>query len=234
MRFSFALAALMAPSLAVCQSRLPVDHVILAIDSLERGIQLLRAATGVTAISGGVHPGRGTRNALIGLGAGRYLELMAPNPDDTTAAARATASARAAWFARFHTLTPVAWAIRAENVDAERRRLQSRGVPVPALQSGSRRRPDGRELSWSWFYPWGIGGGNLPFVIAWSPASPHPSADAPTGCVLVELRLVSPTPEPLRKQFADAGWPVAVVASRDDGVQLELRCPRGRVFFPRR
>src|SRR5215218_9908409 len=64
-----------------------LDHVILGIDSLERGMRLLREATGVAPVVGGVHPGRGTRNALMALGDGRYLELLAPNYADTASVA---------------------------------------------------------------------------------------------------------------------------------------------------
>src|SRR5436305_7277175 len=104
---------------AIVPSTVPVDHVILAIDSLQRGIELLRNATGVTPIQGGVHPGRGTQNALLGLGQGRYLELIAPNPDDTAASARATAATRGAYFRQFRSLTPIGWAVYCSDFGAE-------------------------------------------------------------------------------------------------------------------
>jgi len=56
-----------------------VDHVIVSIDSLERGMAMLEQRTGVAPMMGAVHPGRGTRNALLSLGPTTYLELLAPN-----------------------------------------------------------------------------------------------------------------------------------------------------------
>src|SRR4051812_10884651 len=69
-----------SPTMAGDLSR--IDHVILGIDDLQKGIAELERATGVRAVFGGAHPGRGTQNALISLGENHYLEILAPNPDD--------------------------------------------------------------------------------------------------------------------------------------------------------
>jgi len=59
-----------------------VDHVLLGIGDLQKGIDELESRTGVRAAFGGVHPGRGTQNALISLGEHHYLEILAPNPKE--------------------------------------------------------------------------------------------------------------------------------------------------------
>jgi len=217
---------------AVVPSTVPVDHVILAVDTLERGIELLRNATGLTPIHGGVHPGRGTQNALLGLGQGRYLELIAPNPDDTAASARATAAARRVYYRQFRRLTPVGWAVHVSDIGAERERLVRAGLRPGPITPGSRETGDRRLLRWQTLNPWGQERGVLPFVIAWDAATPHPSTTAPAGCALSGLQIVSPSADSLRSSFVRAGWPMSVVRGAPEHLELTLACPGGERHFP--
>jgi SAM-dependent methyltransferase len=57
-----------------------LDHLILAGPELEPLEALVRERTGVVPVRGGRHLGHGTHNALVGLGAGHYLELLAVDP----------------------------------------------------------------------------------------------------------------------------------------------------------
>lgn len=203
-----------------------VDHIILGIDSLERGMRLLHAQTGVTLVKGGVHPGRGTQNALMSLGRGVYLELLAPNFAETASASRV------AFFSQFRTLTPYGWAMNMTNADSLVARATARGLSPTPIQAGSRARPDGRKLEWRTMVPWPRPFSDyLPFFIEWSASSAHPSAESPSGCTLGTVRMTSPAPDSLRALLARGEVVIPVVQGTAEGLQFDLDCPRGRVEF---
>jgi hypothetical protein len=160
-----------------------LDHLILGCNDLERGIALVEEHTGVRAAGGGVHPGRGTRNALLALGPRRYLEIVAPDP----------AQATLTWFAALADMTEprlVGWAARAADLDFLAARLREARITFRGPAAGSRARPDGTTVRWRTLMLADDEHGLLPFFIEWDSA--HPSEDAPAGCVLTRLAIETP------------------------------------------
>lgn len=198
-----------------------IDHVILGIDDLQKGIAELERATGVRAEFGGAHPGRGTQNALISLGGHHYLEILAPNPKDSgVAEARKELGGLTA-------LRPVGWAAHSEDLAGLKQRL---GDQAGEIRPGARNRPDGSRLSWKTL---GFTSGNplLPFFIEWDRETKHPSTTSPSGCRLKGFFLEDPAPDSLRETLRAAGLGIEVREGREQRIRIALSCPRGDVEF---
>jgi glyoxalase-like protein len=192
--FSIAASSLaVAPNLAWPASRnVPksLDHVILGCSDLDAGVDYVYQRTGVRAAAGGVHPGAGTRNALLSLGTLRYLEIIAPDPLQA-------ASTDPRHVASLKNPALVGWAIHRTDVDQFAAVLQSAGVDSVGPKPGSRARPDGTTLTWKSLALKDDSNGVLPFFIEWGSNSLHPSVDAPAGCTLADLSIGTPTPAKL-------------------------------------
>ena len=208
-----------------------IDHIILSVDDLERGIDQLEKATGVRPVFGGAHPGRGTQNALLSLGNNQYLELLAPNPADSSSSGKGVAERIKARYARYTKPTPTGWAIHAVAADAERARLIGKKFKSSDVEPGSRTKPDGQTLRWKTFDPWGLENRLLPFAIEWGEGTAHPSTTSPAGCTLVDLAMESVAADSTRAIFARAGYPLNIKAGSKDRLILTIDCPKGRVTF---
>jgi hypothetical protein len=209
---------------------LSIDHLILGVNELDRGIRSLRLATGITPEFGGVHPGRGRQNALMSLGRGCYLELLAPNPRDTAAD-----PSQSEFLKPLERPTPIAWAVRSDSLEQLRLGLIEHRVVVGEMHAGARARADGSRLSWRTLTPWaaanGIALGLLPFFIQWDDLALHPSRTAPAGCRLERFELLAADPVAIQTALSAADVSVPIRPSPRDALIVTLAAPAGRVVF---
>ena len=61
-----------------------LDHLVIAAETLDQGIDYIRATLGVEIPKGGLHKTMGTHNHLMQLGDNTYLEVIATNPEGIT------------------------------------------------------------------------------------------------------------------------------------------------------
>jgi hypothetical protein len=154
-----------------------LGHVLIAAADLDAAARQLETEHGLVSIEGGRHPGWGTANRIVPLGA-TYLELVAVVDE-----AEASQSAFGRWVAASRSGAPFGWAVRTPDLDAVAGRL---GLTVNA---GSRLAPDGGRLTWRMA---GIERAaaepSLPFVIEWGPDTPFPGAAGSHVDVSLQLR----------------------------------------------
>ena len=197
-----------------------VDHVIVGIDDIKRGLEQFERLTGVSPVVGGVHPGAGTQNALVSLGERTYLEIMAP-------AENASPSVRER-FGRFSTLTPTGWAVSTTSAAASEQLLRASGYVVRGPSAGSRVRPDGEVLRWTTLSVDVPRATKVPFLIEWNAESRHPAGTSPAGCRLQDLSIWERAPSALNSFVRQLGLAVSI-REGEPVIRIELRCPKGSV-----
>jgi catechol 2,3-dioxygenase-like lactoylglutathione lyase family enzyme len=209
-----------------------LDHILLGCSELDRGIAFVEEHTGVRATFGGVHPGRGTQNALISLGERsprelnprRYLEIIAPDPKQSGVEQYSVIT-------KLKEPRLIGWAAHRDDLDQFAERLRQAGIEFEGPQPGSRQRPDGKVLHWKALRLKDDHSGLLPFFIEWSADTTHPSVDAPRGCHLESFELLTPDPDALSKTADQLGLGVAISKADEPQIRAVIRCAVKKLQF---
>jgi hypothetical protein len=197
------------------------DHILLGAADLDAGIRWVQERTGARATFGGVHPGAGTRNALLSLGTRHYLEIIAPDPAQPNApderGLRKLASPKI-----------VQWAVHTDDIAAAKRSADAAGVKTLGPAPGSRKRPDGKMLRWQVL---GVEQTTplVPFLIQWEQGSPHPSADAPKLGSVKSLHFATPQPDALRKILRGLAIDADLRNAAEPRIVLTIQTAKGTV-----
>lgn len=147
-----------------------LDHVSYAAgpDGLDATAQRLAGVLGVDLVDGGIHPRFATRNRILPLTDGHYLEVVGaldhPAVDEVAfgQAVKARTEAGGGW---------LGWVVAVDDLTPIEQRLGRDAV------QGHRTRPDGVELSWKQIGIHGLmNDPQLPFFVQWeSDPQQHPS-----------------------------------------------------------
>jgi tetrahydromethanopterin S-methyltransferase subunit B len=200
-----------------------VDHLIYATPDLDTTVAEMEKLLGVRAAPGGRQPGRGTRNALISLGANSYLEIVGPDPKQP----RPTHPPW--WLQDLKKPRIVAWAAKGTDLESLRAKAVDNGVPLGEVISGNRQRPDGVILTWRMTSPRNpVADGVVPFFIDWG-ESEHPSRTSPHGVQLVALRAVHPDDRRVQDMLRRLNVDLPVTHGSSPRIIASLEGPLGRV-----
>ncbi len=206
---------------------LAFDHLVVASRSLAEGVAWIEARAGSEMGPGGKHAAMGTHNRLLSLGPGRFLEVIAIDPE-------ASAPDRARWFdldaahmrARLEAGPAlIHWVARSDDLDAALDALAGARPEVLSLRRGD--------------YRWRIGvprdgslasAGAHPTVIQWE--GRHPADTLPdVGCRLESLTLRHPQSKALLQSLARAGLEEPEIGAdpQGAGISARIRVPGGIV-----
>ncbi len=215
----------MTPKFVTASAEVPavLDHILLGCSDLTRGIDFVAQHTGVRAAFGGVHPGRGTRNALLSLGEKHYLEIIALDPLQSGAPDH---------YGLAKLLEPrlVGWAAHPGNLNSFATRLRDADIAFDGPNPGSRKRPDGRLLQWKTLNLKDDRDGLLPFFIEWSADTVHPSADAPSGCKIDRFSLHTPNVPEITHLCTQLALDVPIEPSDKPQLRTRISGPDGKIM----
>ena len=201
-----------------------MDHLVFGVSDLQHGIDLIEQRTGVRARFGGRHQGRGTHNALMGLGERQYLEIIAPDPEQ--------AGTLPTMFPHLANLTEpqfIAWAVAVDDIEAIASKARAAHYQLREPVNGSRMRPDGKMLTWRSLVIAAPAIPLVPFFIQWGRDTPHPSQDAPPGCKLTSLAIEHPEADRIQAMLQTLGVDVKVVPGAHPRLRAQLQTPAGAV-----
>jgi glyoxalase-like protein len=213
-----------------------IDHLVVAADTLDHGVQWCEATLGVTPRPGGEHAQMGTHNRLVRIATPdyprAYLEIIAINP-------AARSHARTRWFdlddpvlqqeirhqprlvhfvARTGDAAAALKALRAVGIERGELVAAERATPRGMLRWQISLRRDGQRL----FY------GGLPTLIQWGEV--HPADTLPdAGLALLSLRICHPRAADLRAAHAAIGLQGVIVEVGAPNLAATFATPAGAV-----
>ena len=203
----------------------PVDHLVYGTSELGAACAELERMLGVRPAAGGRHEGLGTHNALLGLGGGAYLEVIAPDPGQA-----APSAPRHHGLDRLASSRLVGWAAKATTLEERVASSRAAGYDPGQVLPMSRRRVDGVMLEWMLTVlgrdP--AGDGLVPFLIDWGVAA-HPAETAPEGCRRTGLRGGHPEPGSVEVMRAALGMSLPVSRGEQPVLVATIETPRGTV-----
>jgi len=201
------------------------DHLVVAALTLDAGCDWVEERLGVRPQPGGAHVKMGTHNAVLSLGPGFYLEVIAVDP-------AGTAPARARWFdldeprmkaALAEGPQLVHWVARTDDIDAAVRKVPDLGVAMPMTRG-----------AWSWRITVPDDGhrpgrGLVPTLIQWADARHPTDALEDSGRRLVVVAGEHPEPDAVRKEIAALGLAdtLKVTYAKSPRIAAMIRTPRG-------
>jgi hypothetical protein len=198
----------------------PLDHFMWAAADLDAGVAAFKRLSGVRAGIGGVHPGRGTRNALASLGPAIYLEIIAPDPAQKLEGTPG-AELRGITTPRINALVAAS-----QDLEALQKAYAAGGIGSDILDGG-RTTPAGAFIRWRILIPQRNNLGPFaPLFIDWLD-SVHPGKTATPGCALARFEAGHPEADSLAGLWRSLGLEIPLTKADRPCFLADLVTPTG-------
>jgi hypothetical protein len=197
-----------------------IDHLVWWCGDLPEGERQFTQWLDAGPVFGGVHPGEGTRNALVSLSPETYIEILGRDPAQPAASIEAEVRGLAG-AGLYH------FAMGGVDLRTLKDRAAAAGLNGSGIVTGGRTLPNGSALSWSLFGVRDHGFGALaPFFIDWND-SEHPAKTAPRGGRLVRVEAATPDPAGLSRVYEALGIAIPVREAPSPSLAVTIASSKG-------
>jgi hypothetical protein len=187
-----------------------IDHIVISVPDLYEAMDRFTEKCGIEVVYGGQHLSIGTHNALLNIGNGAYLELIAKDPNNPLEEAQK-------WMGLdlINDTTFTRWAIKSDQLATDAAILKKASPNMGAIFEGSRKKTDGSTLSWAMTLPLAAPKVEvLPFILNWKD-SVHPTEDLAAGCTIESFEIWHPEPAVIQPVFAELDIQYVVKKSKE-------------------
>ena len=200
-----------------------IDHFVYAVPDLDASVDWFEEKLGVRPRMGGKHAQEGTQNAILNVGNGCYLEILAIDPGNTAKNADR-------WMGVDLITKPrlTRWCLKSSDLVRDSRTLKKYDPAMGVIQAGCRRTVSGKVLSWEMARPLPTPEVDIvPFMTDWDRSESHPTDDLPEISTLLDVTLKHPDPDRVKTLFIDLSISFSVLQGKGQSISIKLRAPQG-------
>jgi len=202
-----------------------IDHIVYSVPNLEQACDSLESSLGFKPVFGGYHKTQGTKNALLNLGQGCYLEILAIDESNESIK-------KARWMGidLIHEPRITRWAIKSDNLTQDQQILQMYNANMGNISGGSRQTPNGNTLEWEMILPLATPKIELtPFMVNWLAHSVHPTKALDNECSLVSMEFSHQSPELIQDVFNMLDLNILISSSDKPKISIQLKTQSGEI-----
>ncbi len=201
-----------------------IDHIVYAVPNLEEAIYFFEKEHGLSPTIGGRHITKGTKNALLNLGMGCYLEILAIDSDNQNVIAP-----RWMGIDLIKEAKVTRWSLKSDHLEKDQAILRAYQKDMGVIEQGERETPEGSFLRWKMILPLAEPEIELiPFMTDWSLSSFHPTEKLSQNCSLEKIMFHSSNNEFKAQNCFNNLFENLLISNREpSAIKIEISGPNG-------
>jgi hypothetical protein len=200
-----------------------IDHIVYSVLDLEQTMNDIESQLGIRPVFGGYHKTQGTKNALLDLDNGCYLEILSIDHDNKN-----IESPR--WMGIDLISEPriTRWALKSDDIESDSQILKLYEHKMGSVYQGSRKTTTGETLAWKMILPLSSPDIELiPFMVDWSESAFHPTEKLQKGCFLKGIRFSCSAPDNPNQVFNELSISNTITINDTTEIAVTIEGPNG-------